>query len=156
MDNEGTVCSDCGSFSVTLDIEPPTVTHHAKKLAVRRYKNGLYAPMMYDSKELQRVRDNYAILLAASGKRPRKPLEGPISLHIRFVFQGNSRAWHVQKPDRDNLNKTLQDALVDAGFIAADQTICAGNILKVALPMPRIEIRGSMLFDLPDEDCPWA
>lgn len=38
--------------------------------------------------------------------------------------------WHTGKPDRDNLDKALLDALVNAGVLADDKQACAGVLFK--------------------------
>jgi len=38
--------------------------------------------------------------------------------------------WHTGKPDRDNLDKALLDALVDAGILADDKQVCDGVVGK--------------------------
>lgn len=43
----------------------------------------------------------------------------------------NAPTWHEGKPDRDNLDKALLDALVNAGVLADDKQACAGELLKV-------------------------
>lgn len=43
----------------------------------------------------------------------------------------NAPTWHTGKPDRDNLDKALLDALVNAGILADDKQVCSGELLKV-------------------------
>lgn len=42
----------------------------------------------------------------------------------------NAPIWHTGKPDRDNLDKALLDALVDAGILADDKQVCSGSMRK--------------------------
>lgn len=116
--------------------DPPTVTHHAKRIARGK---------MFDPPRLKAARDLYYVLLVASGQRPPRPLTGPIRLDIVFCFRGDRLAWHTHKPDRDNLCKTFQDQLVAAGFIAADQQIVAGSITKITGPIPYVRASARVL-----------
>lgn len=62
-----------------------------------------------------------SIVQAATEAYSGAPLEGPICLTIRFVMprpkamiwkkRAMPRAWHITKPDLDNLEKALKDAL---------------------------------------------
>jgi Holliday junction resolvase RusA-like endonuclease len=42
----------------------------------------------------------------------------------------NAPTWHRSKPDRDNLDKALLDALVNAGILADDKEVCSGQLTK--------------------------
>ncbi len=42
----------------------------------------------------------------------------------------NAPTWHKGKPDRDNLDKALLDALVNAGILADDKQVCSGDLEK--------------------------
>lgn len=121
-----------------LDCEPPTATHHRKKI-VRR-KSG--AMGMADSDELSAARDRITVALMASGKRPRRPLAGPILAGFGFYFGGaEAHGYHTDKPDDDNLQKTLMDCLADAGWIKDDKTVCVKFVHKNRCQGPgRIEV----------------
>lgn len=150
---EGPVCQ---SFAVELPMDPPSVTHQAKKLGMHRNKAGRSYPTMYDSDDLKHAREAYYVLLLASGRRPRAPLAAPIYLDITYVFKGDCVAWYVQKPDLDNLNKTLIDALVEARFIGDDKGVVGGPTWKLAGPRPFIRIVGVSLLAPPTDihNCP--
>lgn len=116
-------------FEVVLPLEPPGATHHAKSIVRYGRRWGLK-----DNPDLVAAKARYDILLKASGKRPRIPLDGPIALEIVFTFETpDAGRWgkpHTVKPDFDNLSKTAVDALVAAKFINLDQRICSGKITK--------------------------
>jgi len=76
---------------------------------------------------------------AAASAHHGAPLEGPLRMSVVFVFprpkgmvwktKPMPRAWHTPKPDRDNLMKSLQDALNGLLF-KDDSQICSGPIEK--------------------------
>lgn len=67
------------------------------------------------------------------------PLTGPLQIDIKFVFaRESSKVWktrampryrHTQKPDRDNLDKSVLDAMKGTLFVD-DSQVCAGSIEK--------------------------
>jgi len=79
------------------------------------------------------------VQMAVSAAYSGKPLEGPFSVSIVFVFprpksmvrkrRPMPRERHAQKPDRDNLDKAVLDAM--KGLIFRDDAqVCAGSIEK--------------------------
>lgn len=87
---------------------------------------------------------------AAAYKGP--PLDCPIRMDLVFVFDrpatvpkklGTGRLPHTGKPDRDNVMKSLQDALEGLLF-RNDSLICAGSVEKwkrAAHEQPHVEVR---------------
>jgi len=85
-----------------------------------------------------------AVAIAARRRLPAKPLEGPLRVDIVFNmprprshFKGktntvkdNSPCWHTIKPDRDNLEKAVLDALSTIGMWADDCQVCCGEVKK--------------------------
>ncbi len=64
------------------------------------------------------------------------PFEGPISVDALFVFprpksfpKKGGRMWKATKPDRDNLDKSLLDALSGVAW-ADDAQVCSGLVQK--------------------------
>ena len=67
---------------------------------------------------------------------------GPVKLEATFAFpvppslskkERDARleqGWHTQKPDRDNLEKALMDALSHVGLWDDDAQVCTGNVEK--------------------------
>jgi len=80
------------------------------------------------------------IAIAARNHLPTSPLEGPVRLDITFVFQRPKRLMrkkdpegfvlHTAKPDRDNLDKAVMDALKNIGMFRDDSLVCSGLIEK--------------------------
>lgn len=88
----------------------------------------------------------HAAALAYSGP----PLEGPLVVNVLAVFPrpklpkkfGTGRLPHIKKPDRDNLDKAVLDALKGIIF-ADDKQACDGRIQKVIAAgdeQPHVEI----------------
>lgn len=79
------------------------------------------------------------VRLAAQQAYSGPPLEGPLQLDCLFVFGRESskvwktrpmpRYWHTVKPDRDNLDKAVLDALKGT-VLADDCSVCDGRITK--------------------------
>lgn len=76
------------------------------------------------------------------------PLSGPIEANLTFWFprpkghwrtgknsnqlrDDSPRALHAQKPDRDNLEKAVLDALSGLGIWADDSQVCCGHVRKL-------------------------
>jgi Holliday junction resolvase RusA-like endonuclease len=80
------------------------------------------------------------LALRSSDQCPPEPWEGPLRVdllillprpdRITFKRKPNPRLWHTSKPDKDNLEKAIFDAL--SGHLwADDKQICAGETLCV-------------------------
>lgn len=85
-----------------------------------------------------------AIAQAAKEFVPMPPLQGPLRMDIEFRFarpkahfrsngelKPASPNWHIKKPDRDNLEKAVTDALKVIGMFSDDCQVCAGEISKL-------------------------
>jgi Holliday junction resolvase RusA-like endonuclease len=80
------------------------------------------------------------IAVAARSFLPASPIEGPVRLDITFVFSRPQRLMrakdpegmipHTAKPDRDNLDKAVMDALTNIGMFRDDSLVCSGLIEK--------------------------
>jgi len=98
-----------------------------------RARAGMYDPGTADGWKA-------AIAAAAAKHRPRSPAGGPIRVDADFVFprpryMGGAKypegeVPHDVKPDRDNCEKALLDALTGVGFWADDAQVCAGEVRK--------------------------
>ena len=112
---------------------------------------GSYDPSETDKADLLAVvRDN----------APKKPFSCPLRVDITFYFARpkshyrtgkhagelklNIPAWHTKRPDRDNLDKFVLDAL-DGIFWYDDSIICDGRLRKVYSDRPRTEIEIEIL-----------
>lgn len=79
------------------------------------------------------------IALACYGKH-RGPIDTLMHVHINAYFPRPQRLLkasspgeaipHGEKPDKDNVEKAILDAMVDAGLIAKDQRVCGGGTFK--------------------------
>ena len=80
-----------------------------------------------------------AAVKAAAAEYRGEPLEGPLRLDVVAVFPRPSRlVWkrkpmprepHIVKPDRDNIDKAVMDALTGKLWVD-DCQVCAGGIEK--------------------------
>lgn len=87
--------------------------------------------------------------------RPEKPIDAPVRIDCYFYFprpkshygtgknsgvlKANAPVWYFSKPDRDNLDKFVLDAM--KGIILRDDCYaCAGEIEKKYSEQPRTEI----------------
>ena len=81
---------------------------------------------------------------AARAQRPDVPLEGPLCVDIDLFFprpknrcrrsdpDGSIR--HTAKPDRDNADKAILDALTQDGWWRDDSQVCDGRVRKLYHP----------------------
>lgn len=86
------------------------------------------------------------IALAANEHAPLIPYSGPLYLDLTFWFprpkshyrggdpnrglKPNAPTYHTGKPDRDNLEKAVMDAMTVLGFWQDDGQVCDGPIRK--------------------------
>lgn len=81
-----------------------------------------------------------AVRLALLPHRPPAPWTGPVRCTIDVYFERPSRLLkkkspdgpvrHTAKPDRDNLDKSILDALTEAGLWEDDAQVCDGPVRK--------------------------
>lgn len=103
-----------------------------------RYKDGKPTA---ESLAWARAQEWYATVAAALiPHKPAQPWDGPVKMTIDVFFarpqrlltkkspQGPMR--HTATPDRDNLEKSITDALKVAGLYLDDSQICAGEVRK--------------------------
>jgi Holliday junction resolvase RusA-like endonuclease len=73
-----------------------------------------------------------------------RPFQGPVCVHLTFYFprpkvhfrangelKPNAPRWHTTKPDRDNADKAVLDALTNLGIRGDDKQVCDGRIRKL-------------------------
>jgi Holliday junction resolvase RusA-like endonuclease len=104
----------------------------------RKFANGAIAARMYDAGTAEGWKG--LIALAARPHKPAAPIEGPIRVDVDFFFARPQRLLrrrdpeepipHDSKPDRDNLDKAVLDALTQLGFWRDDAQVCAGEVRK--------------------------
>lgn len=81
-----------------------------------------------------------AVKTACFQRMPAQPWEGPVRLTIDVFFERPERlnrkrdpegpVRHTAKPDRDNLDKAILDALKEAGLFKDDAQVCDGPVRK--------------------------
>lgn len=92
--------------------------------------------------------------------KPTTPFEGALRVDISFFFsrpkshygtgskshvlKPNAPNWHIARPDRDNLDKGVLDALKGV-FWKDDSIICSGEISKKYSLNPRVEVTITVL-----------
>lgn len=94
-----------------------------------------------------------AIAEAARFHVPFVPMQGPIKLSLVFhmprpkshfnsknEIKATAPWWHTHKPDRDNLEKTVLDALTTIGMWRDDAQVCAGEIEKIYSFEPGVHV----------------
>ena len=120
-----------------MAMEPPTITHQAKGLVVQ---NGKAA--VYDSAELRTARTKLKANL--SKHIPKRFMEGPVWLGVkwRFPIKGAHRdgEYKTSRPDTDNLEKMLKDAMEDLGFFKNDAQVVSEHVEKFWADIPGIYI----------------
>ena len=97
-----------------------------------------------------------AVAVAAKPYLPAVPLSGPLRIDIAFLFPRPQRLMkksspacriaHVSKPDRDNLDKAVLDALKVLRMFEDDSQVCCGEVSKWYIsaweqPGAQIEVR---------------
>ena len=118
---------------------------------VKRIKYGLYGPD--DKKALNVIRYlTYKNLISTIARQEYKdePMKGPVEVNIIFHMpippswskkkqRDAPGQWHDVRPDRDNLEKGVCDALNKIVW-NDDGQVCAGRIEKYYSDNPRIEV----------------
>lgn len=110
-----------------MHMVPPTVTAQEHRVTVVNGK-----PVFYDT---PRIRDAKKILMEHLYQhRPEQPFEGPLSLHVKWLFpKGKNHKngeWRVTRPDTDNLQKILKDAMTKTGFWKDDAQVARELVEK--------------------------
>lgn len=81
------------------------------------------------------------VILGGRDVKPKTPLEGPLRVEITFYLPRPKRlmrkkdpedaVWCIAKPDRDNLEKAVLDALKTDGWFRDDCQVVSGEIRKL-------------------------
>jgi Holliday junction resolvase RusA-like endonuclease len=84
--------------------------------------------------------DSWKEAVQAAFMRKRKPqITGPVYLRIRFFFHKEGVSGelipHTVKPDKDNLEKAVMDALTDIKIWRDDCQVYGGNAAKYWTPV---------------------
>ncbi len=101
-----------------------------------------------------------AVKAAALNQLPPEPWVGPVQLDVDAYFPRPGRLLkksspagripHEGKPDRDNIDKSVMDALKAVGLLKDDSQVCAGRITKWYVAQgcqPGVRIRAIKLSD---------
>ena len=115
------------------------------KVARRGKFSGVYTPKTADGWKMH-VRVSALNAWAHVPVEARKQFTGAVSVTINVFFprplshyrtgkhagelRPDAPQWHTSKPDRDNVDKAILDALTDAGLWADDCQVCAGQVTK--------------------------
>lgn len=99
--------------------------------------------------------DKDDLLWQVINHKPAKPFDQPLKVSVHAFFSrpkshfGTGRnkgklkrsapIYHTSKPDRDNLDKFVLDALTGV-FFTDDKIVCDGRIVKKYSTIPRLEI----------------
>lgn len=113
--------------------------------AFARNFGGKWMARVYDAGTAENWKSQIAI--AAKQFIPAEPLTGPLRVDLTFYFprpKGHYRSgknahqlkdgaptYHTSKPDRDNSEKAVTDALTILGMWVDDSQICAGEVRKL-------------------------
>lgn len=107
----------------------------------RKFANGAVMARVYDPGTAEGWKAQIA--LAAKEHVPFPPLTGPVRLDIEFRFKrpkshflktglrSDAPFFHIGKPDRDNLEKAVMDALTTLGMWKDDGQVCVGEVKKI-------------------------
>lgn len=121
-----------------MAMEPPTVTHQEKKVAVRNGK-----PIFYEPAHLKLARAKLMGHLAEFA--PKEKFEGPVQIVVKWCFpkiKGKLNGqWKDTKPDTDNLNKLLKDCMTDLHFWKDDAQVASEICEKFWSDVPGIYIK---------------
>lgn len=126
---------------------------------VRRGKGGKVFSGVYDPG----TADDWKSIVraAAMEKWDRVPFSGPTAVTVLVFFRrpkshlasnglpkASAPVWHTSKPDRDNIDKAILDALVSCGVLSDDKIVCGGRgVLKrwsIGAPYAQITISDAM------------
>lgn len=99
-----------------------------------------------------------AVKAAAAGRMPPEPWDGPVWLSIDVYFPRPQRLAkkasppgripHLARPDRDNLDKAVLDALKEAGLFQDDSQVYCGGVAKWYVAQgcgPGVRIRARLI-----------
>lgn len=132
-------------IAFTLPLDPISIQHGGKRVCVVGGR-----PRFFKTKKAASWQT--AVGLAANRHRPPQPFSCPLALEVTFVIRRpqslsakrhpDGRTPAPRRPDLDNLQKGLQDAL--QGFWEDDSQIVQLNLAKVYAARgedPKIEIK---------------
>lgn len=124
-----------------LSMIPPTVTHHDKELHAFM-RGGKPCAVLHDSAALKDTKAKLHAYLAPH--KPNKPMTGAIRLCVKWCFpcgeKHHNGEYRTSKPDTDNLNKALKDAMTQLHFWKDDAQVCSEIVEKFWAEIPGVFI----------------
>ena len=117
---------------------PPTTTAQMHQVAVRNGK-----PVFYDPPAVKEMKAK--LQAALHPHRPAEPLQGALRLVCKWIWYGQSEAYKPTKPDTDNLQKALKDAMTKGGFWLDDCQVASEICEKMTGPQPGIFVQIEVL-----------
>ena len=111
------------------------------KAFARKFKSGQVMARVYTPGTAEEWKSQIAV--AARELVPFPPLAGPLRVDIEFRFsrpkshyltrglRPDAPYYHTSRPDRDNLDKAVMDALTTLGFWCDDSQVCSGEVVKI-------------------------
>lgn len=121
-----------------MAMQPPTTTAQMHKVAVRNGK-----PVFYDPPAVKEMKAK--LQAALHPHRPAEPLQGPLRLVVKWIWQGKTDAYKPTKPDTDNLQKALKDSMGLCRFWLDDAQVASEICEKMTGPKPGIFVRIEVL-----------
>jgi Holliday junction resolvase RusA-like endonuclease len=121
------------TFSATFRVDGIPKAQPRAKATMRGRHAGVYDPGTSDGWKA-------LVAIAARPMRPASPIEGAVAVGIDLFFprpkslcrrkdpEGLVR--HIAKPDRDNCEKAILDALKQDGWFRDDSQVCDGRVRK--------------------------
>jgi Holliday junction resolvase RusA-like endonuclease len=120
-----------------LPMIPPTTTGQMRQVTIVGGK-----PRFYDPPAVKAARAK--LLAALAPHRPPQPFTGPVQLVVKWCFPRGLHpdgSWRATRPDTDNLQKLLKDAMTSAGFWQDDAQVASEIAEKFWAETPGIFIR---------------
>ncbi len=103
----------------------------------------MYTPPVADNWKMIVRNEAHRAWVASEAPNIPRPFQGPLCVNLTFYFprpQGhlrkngelkpNAPKWHTTKPDRDNCDKAVLDAMTQLGMWLDDKQVCDGRIRK--------------------------
>lgn len=117
-----------------MPMVPPKTTAQMHKIAVRNGK-----PVVYDPPKVVEMKAKLRAHLAQH--RPQEPIQTAVRLTVKWVWPGAKPQYKPTKPDTDNLQKALKDAMGCVGFWRDDAQVASEICEKFTGPVPGIYVK---------------
>ncbi|MDR2486615.1 MAG: RusA family crossover junction endodeoxyribonuclease [Clostridiales Family XIII bacterium] len=125
-----------------MPMQPPTATAQTHAVTVRRGK-----PVFFDPPGLKDAKAKLAAHLARHA--PGEPFTQPVELLAMWCFDSGGRhpdgGWKATRPDTDNLQKALKDAMTKLRFWTDDALVARETCEKRWADTPGILVQVSPL-----------